>query len=238
MAASVVCLILSTCAETASVPTSESDHNAQPRRMQSVQVAPEAPEVLRVKCDGRRIAIDGRRVSATAEGIHVRIMNASRQTIFFQYTPGLNGPWGGTEVHKGTSDLGLALPPGMATVRCSDGAIAVTEEMPVEVIDPRGVFLPYWLVCSLEPEPQGASVMAWSSRDPALPDPLAAVRAAAKGLRPSDVLDLGGYPAAAQPIVRLIRGQEVIANFDLVPEGTNWAVYYSACAGSGISVRD
>jgi hypothetical protein len=99
----------------------------------------------------------------------------------------------------GTSDLGLVLPPGMATVRCSDGANAVTEAVPVELVDTQSVFVPYWLVCSHASESQGASVMPWSSRDPTLPDPVTAVRVAAIGLRPSDVLELGGYPAAAQP---------------------------------------
>jgi hypothetical protein len=79
-------------------------------------------------------------------------------------------------------------------------------------------------------------VTLWSSRDSDLPDPVSTVRSEAVGIAPSDVLELAGYPQAANPVVRLVRGNDVVAVFDLSMTGPGWAVSYVACAGTGISL--
>jgi hypothetical protein len=114
--------------------------------------------------------------------------------------------------------------------------MAVTDQLPVEVVDTEGLFVPYSLACGAESFSVTPSVALWSPRDHDLPDPLSTVRELAVGLAPSDVLDLGGYPQAADPIVRLVRGGEVVAVFHLSMTGTAWAVSYEACSGMGISL--
>jgi hypothetical protein len=112
----------------------------------------------------------------------------------------------------------------------------VTDPVPVEVVDADGLFIPYALACGGEPMSLTPPVTLWSSLDSGLPDPASTVSAEAIGIDSSDVLELGGYPQAANPVVRLVRGNDVVAVFDLAMKGTGWAVSYAACEGAGISL--
>jgi hypothetical protein len=193
--------------------------------------------VLDVSCDTDTLTVMNDRVQAGGAGFHVRVENRSDDHVFFQFVhTGADAPWGGIEVALGTTDLAIQMPPGPAAIRCSDGGDGITDETPIEVVDPDKVFVPYALMCDDKPHHLTPSAWPWSTRDSRLPDPIAWVRRQAVGITPSDVLEVAGYPLAAEPIVRVVREGAVAAAFELWPEGETWGAAYSACVKSGVSL--
>jgi hypothetical protein len=236
---SISCLVLgfalAACAEQASEEISGQAASPIPTAASSASRTSQ-PSVLEVTCDRRSISLNERRVLADPAGVHVIIGNGAEVGMYFQFAPAELGPWGGMRVPPGTTDLAIQLPPGTATVRCSDGDSAVTDQVPVEVVDADGLFIPYSLSCAGESMSLTPPATLRSSRDSGFPDPVSTVRAEAVGIGPSDVLELGAYPQAASPVVRLVRGNDVVAVFELTKKGVGWNVSYEACAGAGISL--
>jgi hypothetical protein len=189
-----------------------------------------------VTCDGESIALSGEHLFADPAGAHVKVENEADQSLYLNFAPGRLGPWGGIVVPQGITDLSIQLPPGTAAVMCSDGHGGVTDQVPVEVVDQDGVFIPYFLQCGGESTSLTPSAAASSARDPNLPDPVSTIRAAAVGLTSSDVLELGGYPEAPNPVVRVVHGGDVVAAFDLSMTGNGWVASFDSCPGAGISL--
>jgi hypothetical protein len=155
--------------------------------------------------------------------------------LYFQFHT-VDGPFGGIEVPPGTVHLAIQLPPGPAFVRCSDGDGAVSDEVPIDVLESETAFEPFYLSCEGKEQTLTPSVVMWKSVPPNLPDPVETVRSVATGLRESDLLEVGGYSQSPLPLVRLVRSGEVIAVFELVADGPGWTVYFSACADSRVGV--
>jgi hypothetical protein len=198
----------------------------------SVEPTPEA--ALRVACDRTMIEFDDR-VVAQSTGVHVIVDNTSADPLFFQFAPERLGPWGGTEVQPGITEIALQAPPGILTIRCwTEGS--ATDEVAVEVLDPQGLFVPFTLTCPGEPELANTiSVTAWQGSEPA-PEPIEFVRSRVEGLLPSDTVERAGYPEAPNPAVRVVRDGAVVAGFELFVEGDRWGMGGTWCAEMDIAV--
>jgi hypothetical protein len=206
---------------------------------------PASPGTLRLTCDPSSITVAETLVTAQPAGVNVVVDNRSEDPVFLQFAPEPEGPWGGTEVPPGITELSLQAPPGTLTVRCSDGGDAVTSPIEIDVRDDLGLFVPFDLTCGGSPGLASTIPSSpWSGDGaPTAPEPIEFVRAVTKGLLPGDVVERAGYPAAPGGIVRVVRDGAVVATFGLFqPEDwapgmlDGWAASMSACAGSGISI--
>lgn len=231
VAACALAVALSACAEPPRGSRAEGTSASPASATQS------GPTVLDVSCDTDALTVMNDRVQAGGAGFHVRVENRSDDRVFFQFVhTGADAPWGGIDVAPGTTDLAIQLPPGPAAIRCSDGGDGITNETAIRVVDPDKVFVPYALMCDDKPLHLTPSAWSWSTRDSGLPDPIAWVRRQAVGIAPSDVVEIAGYPLAAQPVVRVVREGAVAAAFDLWPEGETWGAAYVSCEKSGVSL--
>ena len=231
MAACAVAVALGACAEPQRGPRADGTATTPDSG------TPSGPTVLDVSCDADAITVMNDRVYARGAGFHVRVENRSGGRVFLQFVhTGADAPWGGIAISPGTTDLAIQIPPGPAAIRCSDGGEEITDETAVEVVDPDKMFVPYALACDGKLLHLTPSAWPWSTRDSGLPDPIAWVQRQAVGIAPSDVLEIAGYPRAAEPVVRVVREGAVAAAFELWPKGETWAAAYSACEKSGVSL--
>lgn len=198
-------------------------------------VAPSPGDALHVTCGGGSISLDAMSVAAQAAGVHVVVENTSGDPLFFQLAPERLGPWGGTEVQPGITEIALQAPPGTLTVRCwTEGSPA--DEIAVDVLDPEGLFVPFTLTCPSEPELANTiSVAAWKGSEPA-PEPVEFVRSRVEGLLPSDIVERAGWPEAPNPAVRVARDGAVVGSFELHLESGEWGMGGTWCPGIGLSV--
>jgi hypothetical protein len=198
-------------------------------------VAPSLDDALHVTCGGGSITTDAMSVAAQAAGVHVVVENTSGDPLFFQLAPERLGPWGGTEVQPGITEIALQAPPGTLTVRCSTEG-SPTDEIAVEVLDPQGLFVPFTVTCPGLPEiAYTISVTAWEGSESA-PGPVEFVRGRVEGLLPSDTVEHAGYPEAPNPAVRVVRDGAVVAGFELYLENGQWGVDGTWCSEMGIAV--
>lgn len=193
-----------------------------------------SPEVLRVSCDRRTIEASSEAMALPA-GIHAVVENTSGAPLFFQFAPSRTGPWGGTELQPGSTELALQAPPGIMTIKCwADGE--ATDEIQVDVRDPQGLFVPGDLACPGEPVLASTiSSAPWHDTEES-PEPIEFVRSRIDGLLPSDVVERAGYPGPPTPAVRLMRDGAVVGSFELFLENGEWRVGGSWCGGLGITV--
>lgn len=196
---------------------------------------PTGADVLHVTCDRRAIFVDAAIVAAQSRGVHVVVENTSALPLFFQFAPVTEGPWSGTEVPVGVTELELQPPPGRLTIRCWSDESSSTDVVHVDVLDPRGLFVPFDLSCAGQrPLRSEIPVARWN--EAARPEAIDFVRVRIDGLRPSDVLERAGYPAAIDPIVRLVREGAVVGKFDLFREFGEWKIGGSWCSNLAITV--
>ena len=149
-------------------------------------------------------------VEVQADGVHLDVDNrAGEPTSFF----GL-----GLDVDEGRHEEVVNEPPGRMRVACYPYSEHESDTKPVrydlELVDPQG----HWVSTELECEP-GSMVQSTIS-DFAYPlgdgmgkEPVELVEENVKGLEPDDVVEVGGYPEAELPTVRVVREDKVIGAF-------------------------
>lgn len=202
---------------------------------ESPSVEPSPEDTLRVTCDRTTIEVDHPAVTAQAAGVHVVVENMSDGPLFFNIAPESQGPWGGTQVPPGITELALQAPPGSLAVMCRAESVG-SAEVRVEVLDPQGLFVPIDLACPGESVLASTiSVDAWQDSDPA-PEPVEFVRSRIEGLRGSDVVERAGYPEAFNPAVRVVRDAAVVGSFGLYLENGEWGMSGTWCSGIGVTV--
>lgn len=200
---------------------------------------PPGADTVRITCDRTTIQVDVPAVAAQPAGVHVVVENTTRESLSFVFASSAQGPVNATQVGPGTAALALQLPPGRASFMCiAEFEEVATEQVEVDVLDPRGFFVPFDLTCSGEPMViTPPSAVSWpGSEVTEAPDPVEFVRAVADGLLPSDVLERAGYPQAPNPVVRAVREGEVVAVFDLSMAETGWTAGHVSCGGARISL--
>ncbi len=204
-------------------------------------VEPAPADAVHITCDGPSITLDLPSVLAEPDGVHVIVGNTTDHSLSLVVLRGGEGPARAVQVEPGDTHVALQLPPGPTAFYCADegGDLAVeTDRVQVEVRDDRNLFVPFDLAC-------GGTTMQLAPTFAVLPgvelpdalDPLDLVRDFAEGLQPSDVIERAGYPAAeANPVVRVVRGGQIVAMFDVFQGSDGWTAEPAACAGSGISI--
>jgi hypothetical protein len=190
--------------------------------------------VLRCTTDGTELATPT--VQVQADGLHIDATNVARATDIDVAPDGGDGLIG-TDAFDGADhrEVVLQVPPGPATIACRTpehgsitGGPAEYPDLfvPIEILDPTGLYVPSELVCGradqliIRSESYGGPQSAGASN----------IRANISGILPTDVVDRAGYPAMPGNLRfwRVVREGEVLARIaDPILQG-------QACRGSGI----
>jgi hypothetical protein len=162
------------------------------------------------------------RVAASLDGVHVEIRNESgaERVVHVRTEDSAQGEGFPTGTHTRV----WMLPPGSATVTCSDPAEDPGEQAgaPFEIDDPKSV----WASTELDCDKVVAETIDYFVGAPGLQgEPVEVVAAADEvDIARDDVVEPAGYPDDAEsPTVRVVRDGRVIAVVELVPaEDGGW----------------
>jgi hypothetical protein len=185
------------------------------------------PDVATVVCDS-----DGSTITTTigtpavrpqTDGVHFEVDNRTGTDLGFEL-----GGLGGDNAPAGTSEIVWPVPPGSASLRCSDPAQSSGGQAgmaTLEVRDTDGL----WVGDRIDCGPSG--IVAAGTID-YVPDAAGAVgnpvdlakRELASKLLEGDQVVHGGYPVAAEGEVVVTRDGAVVASLTYVPDqaGTGW----------------
>ena len=161
--------------------------------------------LLDVTCAADRTVVAEPVVAARADGVHVVVFNPDVASLLVAFEL----PSGELQVDAGVeraeTELVLTPPPGRYVLRC--GAAGT----PVEVVDPDGMYVRAELTCGGGSATAGVIDYAPGARG-TLGNVLDVARRALTGLRPGDLIERAGYPAATgAAAVRVVRRGQVIA---------------------------
>lgn len=189
---------------------------------------------LRIVCErDRSTVLEQRAVIARRDGVHVIVDNRSRASAHIDYL-GIEARAGGVTSHV------VSAAPGRVAVTCwpvSPQQESEPSTPHVTVLDPRGWWTPIALECAPDSGPMDESIT-WAPDTPGeRGNPAALYRRRADWLRKGDVVKVGGYPAAAEPVVVVIRdGRTIVqAQYMRAPRGDGVLLDSTyACVDAGI----
>ena len=148
-------------------------------------------------------------VEVQPDGVHLDIENRAGEQTSIDGFP--------LDVGEGRHQEVVRTPPGKMRVACSPFSTHGGKKKPVkydlELVDPEG----HWVSTELECESD--AVVATTSYAPLFigdEDPAEAVQEMVKGLKPDDLVELGGYLRADVPVVRIVRDLKVVGVVALV----------------------
>jgi hypothetical protein len=190
----------------------------------------EAPaDAVRVVCDAGGARLVTPVAAARPDGIHVEVENTTGRPVYVQVT----GPDGGSEGSRaapGVSRFVVAVAPGELTVTCSPEIAAepAPAELPVEVVDEDGVWVSTRPDCA-DVTTETRDYFAEAPGEPGTPVEVVRRTAGEFGvtLEEGDTVEPAGYPEQdTGPVVRVVRDEQVVAVFHLVPgAGGGWLVH-------------
>jgi hypothetical protein len=134
------------------------------------------------------------------------------------------------------------VPPGAATVSCSveDPSFGgVASSATVTVVDPEGLYVPADLECATG-EAYGQAPSYVEGAKGFAGEPAQVVRDHVTGLEFDDVVDPGGYPESAEPVVRIVRDGAVVGKVTLFDDGRGGWLLSSleGCSGTSFGWSD
>ena len=203
------------------------------------------PRALHITCRDGTTVVASLRVPAQPDGVHILVRNPDGSAKGFHafLTREQTWPSGHFDDYRVPLEAGLnrvllPLPPGPADVRCGGEGYA-TEQVPIDVRDPRGLWVANELPCE-----DTVPFVRRADRS-AHPDVETAMRIDVPGVRPGDQIVKTGYPADRYPLpgtwtMLVVRdGEPVAAIIVVYADSENvWTVFTGqACAGSGIRGR-
>jgi hypothetical protein len=150
-------------------------------------------------------------VEVRPDGVHLDIENrAGEPTSFFGFA---------LDVGEGRHEEVVTVPPGRMKVACYPYSQHESDPKPVrydlELVDPKGHWVSTELDC--ETDMVESTIRDFMELDEGLSqDPLQLVEENVKGLEAGDVVEVGGYPEAEVPTVRVVRAGRVIATFGFI----------------------
>ena len=192
-----------------------------------------APPELQVVCNGTTTDIATPVVRASVDGVHLRFRNTSGHSLEF-----------GIDDETGLAVLGDSIPAegavfvytlgiGPWQIHCAEGATRFA------VVDPDGLYRSVALGCADASGTTGSVDYGEDARG-LRGSLLDVARLELRGLQPGDIVERGGYPAAAdQQLVRVVRGGQVVAVVTYAEDGRGgWLPGGAqACKGSNVTVE-
>ena len=169
-------------------------------------------------------------VQPQPDGVHLRVRNDFDEPVSVA----------GFDANPGITKWVFSSGPGTMKLMCwpfsQHGSGDEPRRIPLEIVDPLGLYVDGSLPCEIEQH----TIVEWVE-DPIDegPPPLDVAREAIDGLRPDDVLRVDGYPEEAGGSVIVIRKGEIVARYDIERfEGKPWDVVSgSACEDTGLPLE-
>jgi hypothetical protein len=188
----------------------------------------EPSEVAEFTCDEtgtispRSLAVD-----AQTDGVHIAVTNTADERISFTVSGHESSTYVVTDSGADPGErkeIVLGLPPGDADVSCvlgSKGGIDTSPIAELRVADPAGSYIPIGMDCPKSSQASDDAPGAVGFKG----DPVEIARQHLSGLEYDDAVERAGYPGSEQPIVRVVRGGNVVAmaTFNGAGEG-GWLV--------------
>jgi hypothetical protein len=176
------------------------------------------PDIATIVCDESGTIVETPSTRPQADGLHVVIDNRTGVDPGFSVRYERGGL--GDNAPPGTTEHVLDVPPGTVQIGCYTGTHGSGEPdlHALEVVDLDGVYRSTELDC----ESSSGLVTDYvpgAEGEPGDPVDLAraALEGATGGLGPDDVVERAGYPESAEPIVRLVRADRVMATVEFRP---------------------
>jgi len=203
-----------------------------PRDQGPTSPADDVPLVAEIVCEA-----DGSTTVSTPEvlvqpdGVHVHVLSRLDE-------PASVGAFR-MDVEPGTTEFVSTVAPGKVDAGCypyseHDPGGSEQQRIPVEVLDPDGLFVAGEVACS----GSASSLIADFFKRPldAGPVPLEVARETIRGLVPSDEVLHLGYPEQGGRQVAVRRDGTIVATFDFITfDGTEWHVASNdICSSSGL----
>lgn len=167
------------------------------------------------------------RVQPQPDGVHIRVVNEFDEPVSVE----------GFDASPGTTNWVFSRGPGTMELMCwpfsQHGSGEEPPRVPLEIADPRGLFVDGSLPCEITQH----TIVEWAEAPvDEGPPPLHVARDVIDGLQPSDVLRVSGYPEQEGGSVIVIRDGEIVAAYGIKRfEGKPWDVVSgSACEGTGL----
>jgi hypothetical protein len=216
VACAIALVVLAGCAE----------ETARPQLGEGRPVAAPFVEIVCTNDGGTRLWTPV--VEVQPDGVHLDIENRAGEQASID---GFH-----LDVGQGRHKEVVRTPPGRMKVACNPFSRHKSEAKPVKydlrLVDPEG----HWVSTELECESD--SVVATTSYAPLSigdEDPAEAVQEMVKGLKPDDVVELGGYLQADVPAVRIVRGSKVVGVIGLVETDDGLGIEgTSSCDSAGL----
>ena len=201
------------------------------------------PDVAEFTCDGTgRISPSSLTVDAQPDGVHVAVTDTGDAPVSFS-VGSLEAPLhvaGGDGADPGErKETVWQLPPGRASVSCSlvsDGGTDTSPVADLRVEDPTGSYVPVGMTC-----PRTAMVSADVPGATGVQgDTVEISKQHLAGLEYDDAVERAGYPDSELPVVRVVRGGDVVATATFRSDGDGgWLVEtLDVCAGVQIDWSD
>jgi len=216
----------------ASSPPSVPSADASPADASPGASPDDALVELLVTCDGTATRIPLPRVRARPDGIHVRFANVSGQMQPFDVDDATGLAMFGDSVPIGGGVSVFTIGTGVYRLGCGGPSI------PFAVVDPDGVYASSDLGCGNGSGTTGTVDYAETARG-RQGSVVDVARLELRGLRPGDLVEPAGYPAAAgERLVRVVRAGRAIAVLGYADDGHGgWLISTTrTCPGAGITV--
>ena len=200
--AATIGIVLTGCATppTPSTPSPPS-RSSGPASPAATAPAPSTgdPATLGVQCTATGTTLASDRVAAQPDGVHFRVASVEPGRAF--QIDGIGG-------ENAEGELVWEIPPGPARLWCGPlPDVGDHDWVPVDVVDPLGLYSNVKLACA-----SVALTLDYPGGTRGeVGDPVVIARRHLLGLRPGDVVDAGGYPAARQRKVRVMRAGTPVA---------------------------
>jgi hypothetical protein len=193
-------------------------------------------EVAMVRCTDGAAEVETPTVRPLSDGVHIVVeapgAGEELGVVFQSVTERNMYLSGGQDPRNG---LVRELGSGMWRVACYDGPQEpdhVADDAPtIEVVDPEGLWIPTTLGCTGGHAGVTLSQEFWTTAEDAI--------RAVEGVRPTDVVELAGYPegASAGLVWRVVRDGSVVAWLHVRHVGNEWYVIAGmGCADAGIGM--
>jgi len=171
----------------------------------------DVPLEVVLSCDGSGTHVEATEVQAQRDGVHLVVRN------LLGTDPGLSVRFDGRGsgynlAPQGVTRLTVSMPPGEFRVACGvlDSETVTTAPL-VNVVDPERFYIPVSLECP------GDATASFGTGIAAGADPLDVATTVLEPFMDSgDTVEVAGYPAAEPRIVRMVRGESVVAMVTLV----------------------
>jgi hypothetical protein len=184
---------------------------------------------LEVGCGGTGIQIPTPVVRASADGVHIHVVNTSGAPLDFGIENASGLAIAGDEVPGASGAYVYTIGTGTYGFTCGQARTTFA------VVDPDGLYAPLDLSC--DSQTKGTTDYAAGATGPH-GSPVDIAGRELRGLLPTDVVESAGYPQASGPhFVRVVRDGRVIAVLGFEDDGHGgWlSGGLQTCAGSGIS---